>query len=86
LAITLNRLPFFKTLHSGKVLSAQGYSGQGVALASFAGKIIADKICDVGDMFDTMANIPTPSFPGGRLLRSSSMKIGMAYYALLDRL
>jgi len=37
-------------------------------------------------MFDTMANIQTPSFPGGRLLRSSSMKIGMAYYALLDRL
>jgi gamma-glutamylputrescine oxidase len=86
LAITLNRLPFFKTLHSGKVLSAQGYSGQGVALASFAGKMIADKICDVGDMFDTMANIPTPSFPGGRLLRSSSMKIGMAYYAFLDRI
>ncbi|MGE4570862.1 MAG: FAD-binding oxidoreductase [Gammaproteobacteria bacterium] len=86
LAITLNRLPFFKSLLGDKVLSAQGYSGQGVALASYAGKIIADKIYGTGDMFDAISKIPTPSFPGGRLLRGPSMKIGMAYYALLDRL
>ena len=38
LAITMNRLPFYKEMNKGKVLSAQGYSGQGVALASYAGK------------------------------------------------
>ncbi len=86
LAITLNRLPVFREFENGKLLSAQGYSGQGVSLASFSGKIIADKITNTSDMFDTMSRIPITGFPGGRFLRSPSMKIGMAYYALLDRL
>ena len=52
LAITMNRLPFYKEMNKGKVLSAQGYSGQGVALASYAGKVIADKITGDGQTFD----------------------------------
>ncbi len=86
LAITMNRLPFFKTLNNEKIISAQGYSGQGVALASFSGKLIADKINGNGEIFDTIAKIPTLSFPGGKLFRSPSMKLGMFYSSLLDRL
>jgi len=86
LAITMNRLPFFKILHQDKIISAQGYSGQGVALASFSGKLIADKINGNGEIFDTLAKIPIYSFPGGKLFRSPSMKLGMLYYSLLDRL
>lgn len=86
LAITMNRLPYFKSLFGDKVLSAQGYSGQGVALASYAGKIIADKITGDGALFDSISQIPLPSFPGGRFFRSPSMKIGMAYGAMVDRL
>jgi len=33
-----------------------------------------------------MANIPMQSFPGGRFLRNPTMKVGMFYHALLDRL
>jgi gamma-glutamylputrescine oxidase len=84
LAITMNRLPFFKILHQDKIISAQGYSGQGVALASFSGKLIADKINGNGEIFDTLAKIPIYSFPGGKLFRSPSMKLGMLYYSLLD--
>jgi len=86
LAITMNRLPFFKTLHQDKVISAQGYSGQGVALASYSGKIVSEKITGNGETFDIMAKIPRQSFPGGRFLRNPSMKLGMLYYALMDRL
>jgi gamma-glutamylputrescine oxidase len=86
LAITMNRLPFYKEMNQGKVLSAQGYSGQGVALASYAGKVIAGKITGDGEIFDAMANIPMQSFPGGRFLRNPTMKVGMFYHALLDRL
>ncbi len=86
LAITMNRLPFFKTLNNESIISAQGYSGQGVALSSFSGKLIADKINGNGEIFDTIAKIPNPSFPGGKLFRSPSMKLGMLYYSLLDRL
>ena len=86
LAITLNRLPFFTTLKNDRVISAQGYSGQGVALASYSGKIISEKILGSGETFDLMAKIPRQSFPGGRFLRNPSMKIGMLYYSLLDRI
>jgi gamma-glutamylputrescine oxidase len=57
-----------------------------VALASYAGKVITEKITGDGEIFDTMANIPMQSFPGGRFLRNSTMKVGMFYHALLDRL
>ncbi len=86
LAITMNRLPYFKTLSNEKIITAQGYSGQGVALASYAGKLIAEKINGNGEVFDMVEKIPTPSFPGGKLLRNPSMKLGMLYYSLLDRL
>jgi gamma-glutamylputrescine oxidase len=86
LAITMNRLPFFTTLHNEKVISAQGYSGQGVALASYSGKLVSEKITGNGETFDIMAKIPRQSFPGGRFLRNPSMKLGMLYYSLMDRL
>ena len=86
LAITMNRLPFFTTLYNEKVISAQGYSGQGVALASYSGKIVSEKITGTGEVFDIMSQIPRQSFPGGRFLRNPSMKIGMLYYSLLDRI
>ena len=86
LAITMNRLPFFTTLKKDRVISAQGYSGQGVALASYSGKIVSEKILGNGEVFDIMAKIPRQSFPGGRFLRNPSMKIGMLYYSLLDRI
>jgi gamma-glutamylputrescine oxidase len=86
LAITMNRLPFFTTLYNDKVISAQGYSGQGVALASYSGKIVSEKITGNGETFDIMSKVPRQSFPGGRFLRNPSMKIGMLYYSLLDRI
>ena len=82
----MNRLPFFTTLHKDKVISAQGYSGQGVALASYSGKLVSEKITGNGETFDIMAKIPRQSFPGGRFLRNPSMKLGMLYYSLMDRL
>ena len=86
LAITMNRMPVFKTFNNEKILSAQGYCGHGVALASYTGKIIADKISGKDKAFDIMASIKVPNFPGGSLLRNINMKLGMAYYAILDYL
>ena len=85
LAVTLNRLPHFGTLENGRILYAQGYSGQGVALATLAGKLISEKIDGQSDRFEAIASLPTPSFPGGTLLRWPGMVLGMAYYALRDR-
>ena len=64
LAITMSRLPYFKRL-AGNVLSASGYSGSGVALATCAGSMIADAIHGNASRFDVMSQLPTPGFPGG---------------------
>ena len=85
LAVTLNRMPHFGRL-GNNIYFAQGYSGQGVAMASLAGKLIADALSGEAENFDLFGSIPTRSFPGGDLLRWPGMVLGMSYYALRDRL
>ena len=85
LAITLKRLPFIRRVRPG-VYAAAGYSGQGVALAPFAGKVIADAIRGDPARLDRFAALPVPPFPGGRLLRYPALVAGMSWYALRDRL
>lgn len=84
LAITLNRMPYFNRLGSN-VYAAQGYSGHGVALATLAGKIIAKAMMGDAEKFDMFAHLPTPTFPGGTLLRYPGLVAGMFYYAMRDR-
>lgn len=85
LAITMNRLPYFARL-APNVLTAAGYSGQGVALATLAGDILAEAIAGTAERLDVMAKIPTHAFPGGRHLRSPLLALSMFYYALRDKL
>jgi gamma-glutamylputrescine oxidase len=85
LAITMNRLPHIGRL-SPRVYFAQGYSGQGVALAHLAGQVIADAIRGSAERFDAFGRIPVQRFPGGRWLRWPGLVLGMTYFALRDRL
>jgi gamma-glutamylputrescine oxidase len=85
LAITMNRLPHLGRL-PGDIYFAQGYSGQGVALTSLAGKLMAEAIAGTAERFDVFARIPHRGFPGGTLLRQPALVLGMLWYALRDRL
>jgi gamma-glutamylputrescine oxidase len=85
LGITTTRLPFVRRL-APNVLTASGYSGQGVMLAPYFGKILADVTASTLGQFDRLKNLPTPPFPGGRLLRWPALVAGMSYFALRDRL
>ena len=85
LAITINRLPYFARL-AGNVFTASGYSGQGVALATLAGQILAQAIAGTAERMDVMQRIPSHPFPGGRLLRWPLLVLAMTYYSLRDRL
>jgi gamma-glutamylputrescine oxidase len=84
-AITLKRLPLIRRVRPG-VYVAGGYSGQGVALAPFAGKVIADAISGDPGRLDRFAALPCPPFPGGKRLRRAGLVAGMLWYALRDRL
>lgn len=85
LAVTMNRMPFFRRLRPG-VYTAAGYSGHGVAIATFAGKLLAEAIDGDTSRFDVMASIPAQKFPGGRLLRRPTLVLAMSWFALRDRL
>jgi gamma-glutamylputrescine oxidase len=85
LSVTANRLPHVGRLKPN-VLFAQGYSGHGIATASFAGKVIAEAITGTADRFDVFAELPTYTFPGGTLLRYPGMVLAMLYYTIKDRI
>jgi gamma-glutamylputrescine oxidase len=85
LAITMNRMPYFAK-PSARIYSASGYSGHGVAMATLAGKIIAEAVRGTQDRFDIMARCPTQAFPGGVALRSPLLVAAMTWYSLRDKL
>ncbi len=85
LAITMNRMPCF-TRAGQNVLSASGYSGHGVAMATLAGKVLAEAVAGQNERFDLMASLPQRAFPGGAALRSPLLVLAMTWYALRDRL
>lgn len=85
LAITMNRMPHLGRLEPN-VFYSQGYSGHGVPTATLAGKLIAEVVAGTEERFDVLARIPTPTFPGGTLLRWPGLVMGMLYYSLKDKL
>ncbi len=85
LGITMTRLPFVRKL-SPRVLTAAGYSGQGVMLAPYFGKLLGEAVKGQLGQFDLLSRLPVPAFPGGPLMRWPLLVAGLSYYALRDRL
>ena len=85
LAITMNRMPCFAR-PAPNVLSASGYSGHGVAMATMAGKIMAEAVGAQAERFDLMASLPYTRFPGGVGLRWPLLVTAMTWYSMRDRL
>jgi gamma-glutamylputrescine oxidase len=85
LAITVNRMPCFAR-PGQNILSASGYSGHGVAMATLAGKRMAEATAGQAEGFDLMASLPQPRFPGGAALRWPMLVTAMTWYAMRDRL
>ena len=92
--ISMNRAPDFGRLPVGgapggagsSVYYLQGFSGHGLALTGLAGKLVAEAMAGDASRFDTFARLKHRRFPGGRLLRTPALVLGMAYYRLKDAL
>lgn len=84
LAITMKRLPLFARL-APNVLACTGYSGQGVALATMAGKLVGEAISGQAERFDLMGSLRIRDFPGGTRLRYPLLILAMTWYSLRDR-
>lgn len=85
LAITTNRMPCFAR-PAPNILSASGYSGHGVAMATMAGKVLAATIAGQSAQFDLLASLPQRAFPGGAALRWPLLVLAMTWYGMRDRL
>lgn len=83
--ITMNQAPDFGRLGSN-IYYLQGFSGHGLAMAVMAGKLVAETIAGQAERFDLLARIKHHAFPGGALLRTPALVLGMFYYRLRDLL
>lgn len=81
--ITVTRLPHFGRL-SSRVLFAHGYSGQGVALTSIGGKLMAEAALGNSERFDVMARVPAKKFPGGPWLRKPLVAAALFAFKIAD--
>ena len=85
LAITMSRAPFVRRLDERTLVSA-GYSGQGVVLAPWFGRLLARAVLGDARDIDLLSRLTVPPFFGGRALRWPALVAGLSYYALRDRL
>jgi gamma-glutamylputrescine oxidase len=85
LAITTSRLPFVREIEPG-LFNASGFSGQGIVVAPFAGKAIAEAIDGNRRALDLLARFPLRRFPGGKYLRWPILVAAMSWFALRDHL
>lgn len=97
--ITMNRAPDFgrlganpdgATRRSGcdplsRVFYLQGFSGHGLALTIWAGRMTAGAIAGDARGWDLFSRLRHRSFPGGRRLRTPLLVLGMAWLQLRDR-
>ncbi|HEY2035176.1 MAG TPA: FAD-binding oxidoreductase [Rhizomicrobium sp.] len=81
--ITVTRLPHMGRL-SPHVLFAHGYSGQGVALTSIGGKLMAEAALGKSERFDVMARVPAKKFPGGTWLRKPLIAAALFAFKIAD--
>lgn len=85
LAITTSRLPHL-CRPAPNILSASGYSGHGLALAGFAGRLMALAVTGQTAGFASLEALPTGRFPGAGALRHPLLVLAMSWYALRDRI
>ena len=83
--ISMNRAPDFGRV-ADNVYYLQGFSGHGVALTGLAGKLVAEAISGQAERLDVFTKIKHHDFPGGKLLRTPALVLGMAWYQLRDKL
>ncbi|MCY1533507.1 Gamma-glutamylputrescine oxidoreductase [compost metagenome] len=83
--ISMNRAPDFGRL-GDNLYYLQGFSGHGVALTGLAGQLVAEAVAGQAGRFDVFSRLQHRPFPGGALLRTPSLALGMLWYRLRDAL
>ncbi|MBZ9967511.1 NAD(P)/FAD-dependent oxidoreductase [Mesorhizobium sp. BR1-1-2] len=83
--ITVPRKPFVREVMPN-VISVGGYSGHGVMLSNFFGKLYAETVAGNRDRLKLIEDLKIPPFPGGRRLRAPLLFLALNWFALRDRI
>ncbi|CAH2402807.1 NAD(P)/FAD-dependent oxidoreductase [Mesorhizobium escarrei] len=83
--ITMPRKPFVREVMPN-VISVGGYSGHGVMLSNFFGKLYAETVACNRDRLRLIEDLKIPAFPGGRRFRAPLLFLALNWYALRDRI
>ncbi|UVK38694.1 FAD-binding oxidoreductase [Mesorhizobium sp. AR10] len=83
--ITVPRKPFVREVMPN-VISAGGYSGHGVMLSNFFGKLYAETVAGNRDRLKLIEDLNIPAFPGGRRFRTPLLFLALNWFALRDRI
>jgi gamma-glutamylputrescine oxidase len=67
------------------VISAGGYSGHGVMLANFMGKLYAETVTGNRERLRQFEILKIPAFPGGRTFRAPLLFLALSWFAMMDR-
>ncbi|HXV30469.1 MAG TPA: FAD-binding oxidoreductase [Sinorhizobium sp.] len=82
--ITMPRQPFCREVMPG-VMTIGGYSGHGVMLSNYCGKLYAYLVLGKTTELDLLKELKIPAFPGGMRFRSALLFLALTWYALRDR-
>jgi Glycine/D-amino acid oxidases (deaminating) len=83
--ITMPRRPFVREVMPG-VTSIGGYSGHGVMLSNFCGKLYADHLTGGSEDLEALRALDIRPFPGGRRFRSPLLFLALTWFSLRDRI
>lgn len=83
--ITMPREPFVREVMPG-VTAIGGYSGHGVMLSNFTGKLYAEAVTGNRDRLKYFRDLNVPAFPGGRRFRKPLLTAALTWYSMLDKI
>jgi gamma-glutamylputrescine oxidase len=83
--ITMPRKPYVREVMPG-ITSIGGYSGHGVMLSNYCGKLYAEDATGGNLELDHLKALKIPAFPGGPRFRSPLLFLALTWYALRDKL
>lgn len=82
--ITMPRQPFVREVMPG-VTSIGGYSGHGVMLSNYCGKLYAEMVLGESADLDLFKALDIPAFPGGVRMRAPLLFLALSWFALRDK-
>ncbi len=82
--ITIPRQPYVREVMPN-VISAGGFSGHGVMLSNFTGRLYAETLSGDRSRLKLLEELKIPAFPGGDRFRDPLLFLALNWFALRDR-